>query len=64
MIGYQLKRTLSENGTVSRGVCVEREDHNLESVVERTKIFEENGKIYFEEEDIPARNWNLKHLFR
>jgi NDP-sugar pyrophosphorylase family protein len=52
MIGYQLKRTLSENGTVSRGVCVEREDHNLESVVERTKIFEENGKIYFEEEDI------------
>ncbi len=51
MIGYELKRTLSENGTVSRGICVERADHNLESVVERTKIFEEGGKIYFEEND-------------
>lgn len=52
MIGYELKRTLSENGTVSRGICVERADHNLESVMERTKIFEEGGKIYFEENDI------------
>ncbi|MCE7061635.1 sugar phosphate nucleotidyltransferase [Dyadobacter sp. CY343] len=52
MIGYELKRTLSENGTVSRGICIERADHNLESVVERTKIFEENGKIYFEEEGL------------
>lgn len=51
MIGYELKRTLSENGTVSRGVCVERDDHNLESVVERTKIFEDGGKIYFEENE-------------
>lgn len=51
MIGYELKRTLSENGTVSRGICVERADHNLESVVERTKIFEEGGKIYFEENE-------------
>ena len=50
MIGYELKRTLSENGTVSRGICVERPDHNLSSVVERTKIYEKDGKIYFEEE--------------
>ena len=50
MIGYEIKRTLSENGTVSRGVCIEREDQNLASVVERTKIFEEDGTIYFEEE--------------
>ncbi|WP_031530664.1 nucleotidyltransferase family protein [Dyadobacter crusticola] len=50
MIGYELKRTLSENGTVSRGICIEREDHNLKSVVERTKIFEEEGVIYFEED--------------
>jgi NDP-sugar pyrophosphorylase family protein len=50
MIGYELKRTLSENGTVSRGICVERPDHNLESVVERTKIFPEGDKIYFEED--------------
>ena len=52
MIGYELKRTLSENGTVSRGVCIETADHNLESVVERTKIFEEDGKIYFEEDGV------------
>ena len=51
MIGYELKRTLSENGTVSRGICVERADHNLESVVERTKIFEKEGGIYFEENE-------------
>lgn len=50
MVGYELKRTLSENGTVSRGVCVERADGNLESVIERTKIFEDGGQIYFEEE--------------
>lgn len=52
MIGYELKRTLSENGTVSRGVCVEREDHNLEEVIERTKIFSRDGKIYFEENEV------------
>ncbi|WP_025764667.1 nucleotidyltransferase family protein [Dyadobacter tibetensis] len=52
MIGYELKRTLSENGTVSRGVCVERDDHNLEEVTERTKIFPKDGKIYYEEEEV------------
>lgn len=52
MIGYQLKRTLSENGTVSRGICVVRPDQNLDSVVERTKIFEKDGVIYFEENDV------------
>jgi NDP-sugar pyrophosphorylase family protein len=52
MIGYELKRTLSENGTVSRGVCVERPDHNLESVIERTKIFQEGDVIYFEEDGV------------
>jgi UTP-glucose-1-phosphate uridylyltransferase len=52
MIGYELKRTLSENGTVSRGVCIERADHNLASVIERTKIFEKDGRIYFEENEV------------
>ncbi|TDB60005.1 nucleotidyltransferase family protein [Arundinibacter roseus] len=51
MIGYELKRTLSENGTVSRGVCIVRADGNLSSVVERTKIFEDKGVIYFQEEE-------------
>lgn len=53
MVGYELKRTLSENGTVSRGVCIVRDDGNLSSVTERTKIFPDKvGNIYFEEDDI------------
>ncbi|SFD25948.1 nucleotidyltransferase family protein [Spirosoma endophyticum] len=52
MVGYEVKNTLSENGSVSRGVCEVAENGNLVSVIERTKIYEkENGtpKIVFEE---------------
>ena len=37
MVGFRLKNTLTENGTVSRGVCTV-DDGYLSSVVERTKI--------------------------
>ncbi|MBK6978667.1 MAG: nucleotidyltransferase [Cytophagaceae bacterium] len=48
MIGYQIKNTLSENGTVSRGVCVTDSEGFLENVTERTKIIkQEDGKIAF-----------------
>jgi NDP-sugar pyrophosphorylase family protein len=48
MIGYQIKNTLSENGTVSRGVCVTNEDGLLDHVTERTKILRQaNGEIAF-----------------
>lgn len=44
MVGYELSRTLSENGSVSRGVCQTNEDRDLLSVVEYTKIEKaENG---------------------
>jgi UTP-glucose-1-phosphate uridylyltransferase len=49
LVGYYVENTLSENGTVSRGVCTESAEGYLTSVVERTKIFEKEGKIYFEE---------------
>ncbi len=49
MVGYELKRTLSENGTVSRGVCTQDQSGHLISVVERTKIFEKDNAIYFQE---------------
>ncbi|GAB4030663.1 nucleotidyltransferase family protein [Spirosoma jeollabukense] len=52
MVGYEVKNTLSENGSVSRGVCEVAENGNLVSVIERTKIYEkENGqsRIVFEE---------------
>ncbi len=52
MVGYMLKNTLSENGSVSRGVCTVDENKYLTSVTERTKITREaDNKIYFHEED-------------
>lgn len=38
MIGYEVNKTLSDNGTVSRGVCTVDENGFLTSMVERTKI--------------------------
>lgn len=39
MVGFRLENTLTENGTVSRGIC-EVENGNLTSVTERTKILD------------------------
>ena len=51
IIGYELKRTLSENGSVSRGVCEVDENGNLTSINERTKIYRnEQSKITYEDE--------------
>lgn len=51
MVGYEVSKTLSENGTVSRGVCQVDKDGNLCGMVERTKILRQDGKIVFIEED-------------
>lgn len=51
VIGYELAKTLSENGSVSRGVCEVDGSSNLLSITERTKISTENGGIYFEDAD-------------
>jgi UTP-glucose-1-phosphate uridylyltransferase len=51
MIGYALKNTLSEHGTVSRGVCQSDANDNLTKITERTKIGTEGNKIYFYEGD-------------
>ena len=51
IIGYQLGKTLSEHGTVSRGVCDVDDAQSLLSIVERTKIFkQENQIVYLENE--------------
>ena len=47
MVGYQVSKTLSENGTVSRGVCTVDEEGNLRGMVERTQIERVNGTIVF-----------------
>ena len=45
MVGYELRNTVSKNGTVSRGVCME-ENGKLTKVVETLKIkLCENGEI-------------------
>jgi len=51
MIGYLLGNTLSENGSVSRGVCQSDELGNLVSINERTKIHRNaDGQIVYEDE--------------
>jgi UTP-glucose-1-phosphate uridylyltransferase len=51
MIGYNVENTLSDHGTVSRGVCSTDENGYLTTVVERTKIKGEPEGIFYYEED-------------
>ncbi len=50
MVGYRVANTLSENGSVSRGVCATDENGYLTDVVERTKIENIGGNIVFTED--------------
>ena len=48
MVGYAVENTLTENGTVSRGVCTTDADGLLTDIVERTKIARDaDGVIRF-----------------
>ncbi|HRZ98586.1 MAG TPA: nucleotidyltransferase, partial [Paludibacter sp.] len=51
MVGYHVGNTLSESGSVSRGVCVVDENGYLKTVVERTHIEEKGGKIIYIDEN-------------
>lgn len=51
MVGYIIKNTLSENGSVSRGVCEMDEQNHLITVVERTKVQWLDGGIYFQDDN-------------
>ena len=52
MVGYRVCNTLSESGSVARGVCETNAEGYLTKVTERTKILrEEDGVIRFIEED-------------
>ena len=51
IIGYELKKTLSDNGSVSRGVCSVDAAQNLVDINERTKIYRnDKGIITYEDE--------------
>lgn len=51
MVGYRIKNTVTEQGTVSRGVCTVK-DGMLTEVVERTKIGIRDGEIYYTEDGV------------
>ena len=51
MVGFVLDNTLTDHGSVSRGVCM-RNDGMLSSIVERTKIFRTPNGPVFEEDGV------------
>ena len=53
MAGFVLKNTLSENGTVTRGIC-KGENGLLKTVIETKGIKEENGKILCDDPEVEA----------
>ena len=72
MVGYRLSNTLSDHGSVSRGICQISGDL-LTDVVERTKIMRKNGQIIFDDqgkevplldESVVSMNfWGLTPIF-
>jgi dTDP-glucose pyrophosphorylase len=53
IIGYELLKTLSENGTVNRGVCQVDAIGNLTSIAERLNISKKDGKIICDDNQKP-----------
>lgn len=51
MVGYRVGNTLSESGSVSRGVCSMDSNRMLTDVVERTKIERIDGKVQYKDEN-------------
>ena len=54
MVGYQLGNTVTDHGSVARGVCNIDENGYLTNIVERTKIEKVEGGIRFIEDDVVA----------
>jgi dTDP-glucose pyrophosphorylase len=52
LVAFQLGNTLSENGSVSRGVCEVYDNNTLKSVTERIKIFKEGDAIVYEDNEV------------
>ena len=51
MVGYEVGKTVTENGYVSRGVCEVNEKQELISVTERTRIEKKEDGIAYTEDD-------------
>ena len=51
MVGFRVGNTLSESGTVARGICSTDENRHLTTVVERTEIMRINGVVSYKDEN-------------
>ena len=50
MVGFRVGNTLSDNGTVARGICSKDDKGNLTTVVERTEIMRVDGPVCYKDE--------------
>ena len=50
MVGFRVGNTLSESGTVARGICSTDADGHLTTVVERTEIMRVDGPVCYKDE--------------
>ena len=57
MAGYHLENTITENGTVSRGVCEMDEDGFLKTVTERTRIMRRPEGIAYTQDE--GETWTV-----
>ena len=51
LVGYQVGNTISEHGTVSRGICLADENELLVSITERTNIQYTRGGIAYQDSE-------------
>ena len=68
MVGYLLGNTVTDHGSVARGVCCADENGNLANIVERTRIEKYAGGIHFTEDgenwtDLPADTTVSMNMF-
>ena len=59
MVGYLLKNTVTDHGSVARGVCTADDTGYLAHIVERLKIEKYDGGIHFTEDD--GATWEDLH---
>jgi len=60
MVGFELQKTVSEHGSVARGVCQVDDMGFLKGMAERTKVFLRNGNIVYEDDDGSAHGLDRK----
>lgn len=54
MVGFLMKKTVTDNGSVARGICVTDENGYLTEINERTRIEKYEGGIHYTED---GENW-------